>query len=152
MLSNYYDDALKAAFTNESQSLVFEMLEKAASEKDCRAYYALSVCYFNGQFGISKNEKKGLFYLKKAARFNIAEAIFDLASHFDNRNDESVFIFDLYMRAALLGNKKACRQVSQFYREGKTVVYNKELAREWKKRSISAESLISPPWRISLEV
>jgi TPR repeat protein len=150
MKSVKYEKALEIARNRGPKSDICKMLKDASSSGDPRADYALAICYFQGKYGLTVDEKKGLKLLKRAAKFDIAEAIYDLASHYDQYDQEDIDIFYLYMRAALLGHKKACKQVYQFYNEGKTVTYNAALVREWKKRAGAEDGLISPPWRINL--
>lgn len=150
MKSEKYEKALEIAQNRGSKSDIYKMLKDASQTGDGRADYALAICYFQGKYGLTVDEKKGLKFLKRAAKFDIAEAIYDLAIHHDQCDQENIDIFYLYMRAALLGHKKACKQVYQFYNEGKTVNYNSALVREWKRRARAADGLISPPWRINL--
>jgi len=79
--------------------------------------------------------------------------MFDLAVAYDlgkvvEQDDAKAFSY--YMRAALLGDKEACRQISQFYVEGKVVPFDEELGEAWLKRSQQDETEISPPYRVRL--
>lgn len=129
-------------------------LSKAHEKGDVRATYALATWYLHGNEVIEKNEKVGVSMLLDIEKSSIAEAIFDLAFAYDCGefvDHDDLKAFSLYMRAALLGNREACSQVSQYYAEGVTVQHDPALADAWKARSEQEEQVISPPYRLWLD-
>lgn len=132
---------------------VLRLLNNAADCGDDRAKYALATWYLYGNAVVERNEQKGVKILKGLVDSMIAEAVFDLAVAYDygrSVRKNSSKAFSLYMSAALLGDKSACEQISQFYGEGKLVPFNPLLRDVWQRRSEENEESISPPYRIRL--
>lgn len=149
-----YETALElAGGEHPDLSQVYTLLNKAIEDGDDRAKYAIASWYLNGNELIEKNVKVGTNLLKDLQKSNIAEALFDLAVSYDHgwhvRRHEAK-AFSLYMRAALLGHKESCKQVSEFYREGKLVNFDRRLSAAWQQRSQEDEKLIAPPYRLWL--
>jgi len=149
--SHAYEMALEEARRSlPNGDSVMRFLTEAHRIGDKRSTYALSVIFFNGQFNQKVNQKKAKNLLKMAAKSNVAEAVFDLAVHIDNNESEDgdeMEVYCLYMRAALLGHREACRQMSAFHLEGKIVPHDRLLASEWKLRAKSSDFPQDPPWR-----
>ncbi|ALJ11564.1 tetratricopeptide repeat protein [Sphingopyxis macrogoltabida] len=149
-----YSKALAICRAPEADiSEAYKLLSQASQEGDTRATYALSTWYLFGNEVVEKNEEYGVKLLKTLEKSNIAEAIFDLAVSYDygkhvKKNNRKAM--SLYMRAALLGDKASCEQVSQYYSEGKSVPYDKLLADAWKERAEQEENSISPSYRVWL--
>jgi hypothetical protein len=138
-----------------SAAKAYELLKAAASQGDQRAKYAIATWLLHGKQGVVEADvKTGLRLLRELAKSNIAEALFDLAVSYDygwgtRRNEQAAF--SCYMRSALLGSKKSCAQIAEFYREGALVKHDHSLYLAWKKRSRQPEVEISPPYRLWLE-
>ncbi|MCI4590404.1 sel1 repeat family protein [Sphingobium sp. BYY-5] len=150
-----YEKALALSRSEEPKLReAYELLTKACAEGDMRADYALASWHLYGNDVVERDERKGVSILKSLEKSNIAEALFDLAVSYDygksvRRNRKRAF--SLYMKSALLGDKSACDQVSQFYAEGKFVPYDKGLAQAWEARAQQSEESISPPYRLWID-
>lgn len=132
----------------------YELLVAAVEAGNARAKYVLATWYLNGNEIVQKDQRYGVVLLKQIMDANIAEASFDLAVSYDygwgvRRNTRLAFVH--YMKAALLGDREACDQISQFYLEGNYVPHNAMLSKAWKLRSEQEEREISPPYRLWLE-
>jgi len=153
------DDAYAAAIhlTKSSpldESAIFDKLSIAADEGDCRALYALSTWYIHGFKNGKKDVRKGLKLLKRSAQSNIAEASFDLAYAYDSgliESESGCEAFEYYMRAALLGDRASCEQISEYFRSGEIVPCSSLLSELWLQRSNHSEEDISSPARVWLD-
>lgn len=149
--SKFYASALEESQSeNCDESKVLEFIMAASAEGDDRATYSLSTCYYFGVWGVEIDAKRAHNLALTLEQSNIAEAIFNLAVDFDlgkNTKRNPKRAFSLYLKAALLGDKEACKQVSQFFESGELVQKDKIIALEWKKRSECDEKEISPPYR-----
>lgn len=148
-----YSLALDLSRTEGNLYKVKSLLEEARDEGDLRATYAISTWYLNGNKIIEVDEDKGVGLLLGISSCNIAEANFDLGFAYDTGRvveQDDMRAFSYYMKAGLLGDSEACSQVSQFYREGKVVPFDENLAAAWEERSKQDEVDISPPYRIWL--
>lgn len=152
-----YDEALQLADTGGDGNVVMSLLQRASQEGDHRAKYAVATWLLSGQEGVvEKDVKAGVKLLKELEDGDLPEALFDLAVSYDygwvsRRNAAKAF--SLYMRAALLGDAEACRQMAGFYEEGKDVKHDRRLAEAWRKRAETGEKgekEISPPYRVWL--
>lgn len=131
-----------------------DFLLKAHDNGDARATYALATWSIYGNEVTEKDEKEGVNLLREIEDCCIAEAIFNLGFAYDTGrfvDQDDLKAFSLYMRAALLGDKEACNQVSQYYAEGRTVQHDLALAEAWRIRGEQDERLISPPYRVWLD-
>lgn len=152
--SRYYEEALALADLDCSDGeTILGLLRNAHEEGDPRGTYAIASCYVDGKYGSEVDEKIAHRLFKSISKYDLPEAIFALAYSYDvgdvcRRNRKSAF--SLYMRAALLGHREACWQVSEFYREGLTVEHDGRLAKAWRRRAKCEEEDISPPYRIWL--
>lgn len=154
-VDSFYDLALDIAENVPSDvSRAMILLKDAVDQGDPRAMYAIATWKIHGMPpDIEQDTREGIRLMKLAAKHPIAEALFDLAVIYDHgvlirRNVKKAF--SLYARAALLGDTESCAQLSQFYREGKTVDYDEDLAEAWLIRSREDEASISPSYRIWL--
>ncbi len=105
------------AFYEQAQTLmgagrwseVAPLLIKGAEyfSPDAAVDYALALIY--GQFGISQDIEKAVFYLRRAARDGSERACFELVELFDNGSPEvdADEAYKMCQRAARLGNKRA---------------------------------------------
>ncbi len=157
-MANDHDDYQSALLHSRSDPpnlrKAYELLSGASERGDCRAVYALATWYLFGNEVVEKDEIRGVSMLETLRNSFVAEAIFDLAVSYDHgkhveQDDEKAF--SLYMRAALLGDKQSCSQVSQFYAEGALVEHDEELANAWRKRSEQDERDVSPPYRLWMD-
>lgn len=139
---------------NPDRREALEKLREAAAAGDPRAEYAIATWYLHGMEGVVERDVPRAFeMLKKLEDSFIAEALFDLAIFYDlgeivEPDEEKAF--SLYMRAALLGNRESCRQMAEFFREGRIVKHDEKLQQAWLKRAKQKESDISPPYRARL--
>lgn len=139
---------------NPNLAEAFESLREAASAGDIRAEYAIATWYLHGREGVVERDVLLAFEMLKGLEDScIPEAIFDLAIFYDfgefvERDEERAF--SLYMQAALLGNKEACEQIAEFFREGSVVEHDEKLQRAWLRRAEQKEAEISPPYRVWL--
>lgn len=152
--SDNYDEYHSALILSRSTPpdihAAYDLLTKAAENGDDRAIYAIATWHLFGNDIIEKNEERGVSMLLSLEKSNIAEALFDIAVSYDHgrhveRDTDKAFSF--YMRSALLGDKSACDQISQFYAEGIVVQHDEFIANAWKMRSEQDEISISPPYR-----
>ncbi len=129
------------------------LLQEAAEEGDVRAVYARASCYVDGKYGSIQDSRKAFYLFKIIEDFNVAEAVFAIAYSYDlgdgcRRNRKVAFSY--YVKSGLLGHLEACRQVSEFYREGIHVPFNARIGRAWGLRARCKEEEISPPYRLWL--
>lgn len=132
----------------------YELFLEASNAGNPKATYALATWHHFGNEVVIKDDKVAVSLLKSVKNSNIAEVNFHLALAYDRgwgvrRDSRKAFSF--YVRAALLGDKGACDQVSQYYSEGKYVSFDKSLALAWKVRSEQDEKDISPPYRVWMD-
>ncbi|MFZ5746951.1 MAG: tetratricopeptide repeat protein [Pseudomonadota bacterium] len=155
-MDSNYELAIKIADAeqNEGQSSkVLNLLDLGVEGGDERAIYARAVCYSNGTFGSDIDESKAFRLFSKLSESNIPEALFDLGACYDLGQGvakDQFAAFECYLRAATLGHKEACCQVSEFFREGVVVPESEYLRRFWLGRSQKKEAEISPADRIQL--
>jgi len=153
MENSDYDKALQSVDQMGRSAEALKLLSDA-SEVDIRAKYAVATWYLHGVEGVVKENKKMAFQiLSELEKFNIAEALFDLAVFYDlgvNVEKNEIKAFELYIRAALLGDAESCIQLAQFFREGKLVPYSEPVAGAWEERALAPMSRASFPSRIWL--
>jgi uncharacterized protein len=151
----YFEKAVKLCRLKKPKLKdAFELFLSASHDGNPKAIYALATWYIFGNEVVEKNEKQAVKLLKSIVNSNIAEANFQLALAYDQGwgvKRHSGRAFSLYMRAALLGDKDACDQISQYYAEGKYVKFDENLAAAWKTRSEQCEKDISPPYRVWMD-
>ena len=80
-----------------------DLLRQAASAGDSRAMYTLGVALLDGTFGVEKSQRKGIHWLRKAAKANNASANAKLAGMVPGEAERTEFL----ERAASLGNASA---------------------------------------------
>jgi TPR repeat protein len=126
------------------------LLREAFEEGDLRAGYALATWEHFGNTVVDQDQRTAFRILTQLRDSFIAEAYCSLAVSFDlgtgTRKNERLAAF-YYMEAALLGNKEACQQVAEFFREGKYFPKSIRLYEAWKKRGECEERDIAPPYR-----
>jgi TPR repeat protein len=155
MASNY-ELALKTADAQpiEGESdRVLSLLDLGVEEGDERAIYARAVCFSNGKYGSAIDESKAFILFSRLSESSITEALFDLAVCYDlgqGVTKNQFTAFEYYLKAATLGHKEACSQVSEFFREGVTVPVSENLQCFWLERSQKKEAEISPADRLRL--
>jgi uncharacterized protein len=133
---------------------VYVLLQASNDAGDARARYAIATWHLFGNSLIEKNEAYGVKLLKSLQTSNVAEAIFDLAVSYDlgrSVRRDARKAFSLYMQAALLGDREACLQIAQYYREGKHVLPSMSLYKAWLQRADQPEETISPPYRVWID-
>ena len=99
----------------------FENFEKSAELGLPQGYYKLATLYLSG-LGVEKNESWGVELLKRAVDAGHMIAANDLglvhhAGMYGQRINEEL-AFDLFTRAAELGNAEAMKNIAVFYRDG----------------------------------
>lgn len=154
MTIDKYMIALEAARNDGNMSLVHQLLVQASELGDPRAKYALATWLLFGNDIVERNEIAGVVQLNKLKDSNISEVLFDIAVSYDLgksvRKNRKLAAF-YYMEAALLGDRESCRQVAEFFREGRFFPKSERLYRAWMQRSECEAKDISPPYRLSLE-
>ncbi len=132
------------------EAKLLEIMHLAANEGDDRATYFIAACYRFGDWGVEIDKKRAHNMTKTLENSNIPVALYNLGADFDVGNvikRNSKRAFSLYYRAALLGDKVACEEISKFYAVGEIVPKDLKLAKAWKKRAECDEKEISPPYR-----
>ncbi len=140
-----YDRALRLAQARREKGLpqtkaVYDLLLKADKSGDARATYALATWYLHGSEFTKRSIPRATALLKIAAAADIAAANFDLAVSYKKgigvRKSESK-AFELYVKAALLGDADSHLEVGRMYFHGLGIQRNRRLADIWIKKGES---------------
>ncbi len=114
--SRYYRRALRM-MQSETPNInaVVKLLEKGIEEEDPSSKYAIGTWYLHGGY-LKKNVRKGIGYIKDAARSGVAPALFDMAVAFETgtgvRKSEKKAA-EYYLKAALSGDSEAFYEVGR---------------------------------------
>lgn len=134
-MADYYDKALKLMHDHDLENAprAYALLEQAREQGDYRATYAIGTWYLHG-FYFGKNVRKGITMIAEAAEHDVSNAAFDLAYAYETGtarkiNEKKALCY--YMRAFLLGDNKAAREVGRLLHWGGPSVRNRALAREF---------------------
>lgn len=117
------------------------LLNRAVGRGDASSAYALATWYLHGTH-VRKNFGRGAALLQQAARANIPEALYDLAVSYEKgagitRSKKTAY--ELYLRAALWGDKQAVRSVGRCLYYGIGVTQNRRHADIWLDRAEAAD-------------
>lgn len=135
MKKSKYDQALKLAQDGSGRTRqVYDLLLEADRSGDARATYALATWYLHGSKFTRKNIPRGNEMLQRAAAKNIPEAAYDLAVSLEKglgveKSEKSAF--ELYTRAALLGDRQSLYEVGRMYYHGIGTCKDRKLAEIW---------------------
>jgi uncharacterized protein len=136
-----YELALKEATRkNPRLSIAAALLERAHSEGDRRATYALATWHLHGHAGYSKDLKVALALFKLAALAHHPEANFELAVCYENgegvrKNDKRAYIH--YLAAALFGDTDALTETGRCLYYGIGTNQDRKAAEVWFKKAES---------------
>ena|ERR1700749_2793 len=127
-----YERALKLAQAKSLPSkTVYDLLVAADKEGDVRATYALATWYIFGSPFTKIDHRNANKMLRKASDGGVADAAYDLAVSYEKgigiRKSEAR-AFELYVRAALLGDAQSHHEVGRMYYWGIGVARNRWLA------------------------
>ncbi len=105
---------------NTQEALVW--LNKAADQNHLTALHDLNVIYFEGDFGVQKDEKKGLQYLMKGVNLGVLDAMCDLGERLLNGNGMKQDYKkgkEWIEKAASSGSERAKHFLSEYFDEDK---------------------------------
>jgi TPR repeat protein len=130
-----YERALKLMRSSGRKTRrVYELLIAADASGDARATYALATWFLHGTKFTKKNIAHGTRLLQLAASKNIPNALYDLAVSYEQGVEvrkSKRQAFNLYLRAALLGERQSIYEVGRMYYYGIGVRKNRRLAEIW---------------------
>lgn len=155
-MKSSYEKALEIADREDDEidgGVVLSLLDRGIEDGDERAVCARAICYTDGKYGSDIDVAKATELFLTLSESRIPEALFALAVSFDTGDGvvkDQAIAFEYYLEAATLGHSEACFQVSEFFREGKTVPESQNLQNFWLKRSEKAEAEISSADRLWL--
>jgi uncharacterized protein len=134
-MNSKYERALKLAEGRSGKTRkVYDLLVAADKAGDPRATYALATWYLHGSRFTKKDLARGNEMLQQAASKNVPDAAYDLAVSLEKglgiRKSERKS-FELYMRAALLGERQSLYEVGRMYYHGIGTHKNRRLAEIW---------------------
>ena len=117
--------------------VAFNFLQRAASQKNAEALYALGTWYLFGTF-VKKAPSEAVKYFLQAIEGNNSNAFYDLAVCYEEgvgikKNKKAAF--DCYLNAALLGDKQSLYEVGRCYYYGIGISKNLDLAEIWLKHA-----------------
>lgn len=99
-----------------------EWLDKAASQNHLTALHDLNVIYFQGEYGIPKDEKKGLEYLMKGVELGVTDAMCDLGERLLSGNGikhDYAKGKEWMQKAAEMGSERAQHFIMEYLDEDK---------------------------------
>ena len=137
--SKPYQLALREALKKRPDyKQVLALLKRALKQGDPYAAYALATWYLHGSRGFKKDIRKGTALLKQAAQGAVASANYDLAVSHENgigvrKNEKRAF--ELYLTAALLGDKSAFFETGRCYFYGIGTKQDRRTAKIWLTRA-----------------
>lgn len=132
-LSDYESALVEMARKNPDVTKVSGLLSTALGNGDYRAAYALGTWYLHGRY-FKRNMKKAFHYLRLAAKYDVPDALYDLAVCYEKGAGTAVNLkksAQLYLRAALLGEKQSVYEVGRCYYWGIGVAKDRLIARVW---------------------
>lgn len=111
-----------------SKTEILELLEAAADEGNPEAVYALGTFYLHGKY-YSKDKRRGISLIKKAAGANWRDAVFDFAVALETgdgiEKDEETS-FNNYLKAMILGDINSSEEVARCFYYGIGIKKNKD--------------------------
>ena len=129
-----YEEALtEISKDNPDAEKVTFLLEKASTEGDARATYALGTWYLYGKH-VKKNINKAVKLFRQAAKSDEPSALYDLAVCYETGNGVKKNLklaMEHYMRASLCGDKQSIYEVGRCYYYGIGIEKNRKLAWIW---------------------
>jgi TPR repeat protein len=134
-MNSKYDRALSLASKSRGRTReVYDLLVSADSAGDARATYALATWYLHGTKFTKRDIARGTELLQRAVKKNIPDAAHDLAVSFEKgigvqKSERKAF--ELYVRAALLGDRQSLYEVGRMYYHGIGASKNRHLAEVW---------------------
>jgi uncharacterized protein len=135
-LSKDYDAALREAQRKGGDlKKAYKLLTSAYKAGDERATYALGTWYLYGREDlIEKDLTRAVAMLREAAEANCSDALHDLAVCYAKgvgvkRSDYKAA--ELYLQAALHGDKQSAFEMGRCYWHGIGVQRNRRIARVW---------------------
>lgn len=128
--------------------LAWEYLNKAISLNSVSALNTIGICYLKGYTPEEKkDEKKAIFYLKKAASQNYIYAFNNLGKIYEDRKDFAK-AFEYYEKSANEEESWACNKLGLYYYNG--IYVKKDIQKAYNYFNIGASSPIDTrcPWCI----
>jgi len=143
----WYEKAIKSGYTDAYFSLAYaydmrghkksaiKWYKKAANDNgDVTAMYNLGVTYQN-----QSNYDKAKYWYEQASNKGYSDAINALASLYDygsgNIAKDDYKAFNLYMKAAKLGNKRAMKNLARMYENGEGTYQDYYQAQIWRQKA-----------------
>lgn len=114
----YGCDLLNEGNTQEA----LEWLDKAADQNHLTALHDLNVIYFQGEYGIPKDEKKGLAYLMRGVELGVTDAMCDLGERLLSGNGvkhDYAKGKEWMQKAAGMGSERAQHFIMEYLDEDK---------------------------------
>ncbi len=151
MMGNVYDAGVLVACDKKK---AFEYYHKAASQGHVMAMVNLSYCYMQGD-GVEQNDDSAIEWSEKAIANGYTDEegeIFNMIGNAYNNRFDWDNAYENYQKAAELGNTGAWINIGLYYRDGKVVEQDLQLAKQWIQKAIDAgredaqEILQTPPF------
>ena len=129
----YADLLLKTAWNNTDRKNAFDMFLKSSNDGYPNAHYQVAIMYRDG-VGAQRDVEKMKLYLEKAVECGVINAIMLLADLYSQgkllpKDEEQSF--ELYLKAAELGNATAMYKTATNYKNGIGTGHNNDLANKW---------------------
>ena len=130
------DYLLKSAWTDDEKKVAFDWFMKSADQGYPNALHQIGIMYRDG-LGVARDFQKMTVFLEKASNLGFVPSLNLLADiYFQGKlvpkNDKKAF--ELYLKAAELGNGRCQYQVAIMYQDGSGTELNTEKADQWFER------------------
>ena len=136
MVGQLYAKKNSKFYNKEEAKKCFDGIIDAADRGNSQAQYQLGIMYARGQ-GVENNPEKALYWYRKAAEQNNADALSTLGNIYKNGQlgvtKNTAEAFDFYLKAANLGHADAMSTLAYMYKD---VSRDMHESAQWRVKSI----------------